>query len=125
LRGGFRLNIPNGDYMLFPHDRLQVIGSDEQLAKFSHALTTEVISEDMELENREMKLRQLIIGPESPFIGKTLEESSIRSLYSCMVVGLEEGKENLSPVSPSRRFKEGDILWIVGEQDALDAILNA
>jgi len=42
-----------------------------------------------------------------------------------MVVGLEEGKENLSPVSPSRRFKEGDILWIVGEQDALDAILNA
>ena len=32
LRGGFRMNIPDGDYTIFPCDRLQVIGSDEQMA---------------------------------------------------------------------------------------------
>ena len=58
-------------------------------------------------------------------IGKTLEESGIRSRYSCMVVGMEEGKENLSSVGPKRRFEEGDILWIVGEQEALDALMLA
>ena len=124
LRGGRRLNIPDGDYIIFPGDHLQVIGSDQQLAKLQHALETEVIGEDMELEKREMKLQQLIIGSDSPFIGKTLEQSGIRSIYSCMVVGLEEGKENLSPISPQRAFCKGDIIWVVGEQDDLKELLN-
>ncbi|MCR5513667.1 MAG: cation:proton antiporter [Prevotella sp.] len=122
LRGGFRLNIPDGDYVLYPCDRLQVIGSDEQMAKFAQALETNVIQEDLTLENREMRLRQLIISANSPFVGKTLEESGIRSIYSCMVVGIEEGKENLSPVHPNRRFVEGDIIWVVGEETALNTI---
>ena len=122
LRGGFRLNIPDGDYMLFPNDRLQVIGSDEQLARFGDALMSDLLPEEMELENREMKLRQLIIKSDSPFIGKTLEESGIRNIYSCMVVGLEEGKENLSPVLPKHRFQEGDIIWVVGEEESLKAL---
>ena len=124
MRGGHRLNIPAGDDLIFPGDRLQVIGSDEQLAKLGHAITTEVLGDETDIEQREMKLRQLIIGPDSPFVGKTLEESGIRSLYSCMVVGLEEGKENLSSVSPKRKFLEGDIIWVVGEQEALNALLG-
>jgi CPA2 family monovalent cation:H+ antiporter-2 len=123
LRGGRRLNIPNGDYIIFPGDHLQVIGSDEQLDKLGKALASEVLGEEEDVENREMKLRQLIIGPNSPFIGKTLAESGIRSHYSCMVVGLEEGEENLSQVDPKRQFEEGDIIWVVGEQKSLDALL--
>ena len=124
LRANFRLNIPDGDYVIFPGDRLQVIGSDEQVAKFANAITTEVIGEDFDLENREMKLRQLIIGEGSPFIGKNLKDSGIRNLYSCMVIGMEEGKENLTPVNPNRPFEEGDIIWIVGEQESLDALFS-
>ena len=124
LRGGRRHNIPTGDDTIFPGDRLQVIGSDDQLAKLGRALDRERITEDPELEKREMKLHQMIIGKNSPFIGKTLEQSGIRSHYSCMVIGLEEGEENLSPFSPERRFQEGDIIWIVGEQEALDTLLS-
>ena len=122
LRGGFRMNIPNGDYLLFPGDRLQVIGSDDQLARFAHDITTDVMSDDLYVENREMKLRQLIISAESPFVGKTLQESGIRSIYGCMVVGLEEGKENLSSFPASRKFQEGDIIWVVGEEESLQAL---
>ena len=124
MRGGHRLNIPDGDYIIFPGDKLQVIGSDEQLTKFGNAIETEVLGEDVSLEQREMKLRQLIIGENSPFIGQTLKESGIRSVYSCMVVGLEEGKENLSSVPPTRRFKEGDILWVVGEEESLQELVK-
>ena len=123
LRGGFRMNIPDGDYILYPCDRLQVIGSDEQMANFAHALETDVIQEDLKVENREMKLRQLIISVESPFVGKTMAESGIRSMYGCMVVGIEEGKENLSPMHPNRRFIAGDIIWVVGEETALQELL--
>jgi CPA2 family monovalent cation:H+ antiporter-2 len=125
LRGGQRLNIPDGSSIIFPYDRLQVIGSDDQLAKFSSALSNETLGEDAEIEKREMKLRQLILHSDSPFVGKTLQESGIRSRYSCMVVGLEEGKENLSPVHPNRRFQEGDIIWLVGEEESLQALANS
>ena len=124
LRGGNRLNIPDGNYIIFPNDRLQVIGSDSQLTNFGQSIESEVMGEDADMEKREMKLRQLIIGPDSPFIGKTLAESGIRSIYSCMVVGLEEGKENLSSVPPTRRFAEGDIIWVVGEEESLAALLQ-
>ena len=124
LRGGWRLNIPDGDYILFPGDVLQVIGSDEQFAAFRQALDGSLIGEDPDLEKREMKLRQLIIGSDSPFVGKTLIESQIRDLYGCMVVGLEEGKESLSAYKPTRKFEEGDIIWVVGEQDDLDNLIH-
>ena len=125
LRGGWRLNIPDGDYIIFPNDVLQVIGSDEQFATFRQALEESLIGQDPDLESREMKLRQMIIGSDSPFIGKTLIESRIRDLYSCMVVGLEEGKESLSPFRPNRKFQEGDIIWVVGEENALEELLKS
>jgi len=125
LRANHRLNIPDGDYLIFPGDKIQVIGSDQQLAAFGHAVMEEVFGEDLDFEAREMKLRQISITENSPFINKTLEQSGIRSVYSCMVVGLEEGRENLSPVSPTRKFRKGDIIWVVGEQEALNAIMNA
>ncbi len=124
LRGNNRLNIPDGKDLLFPLDRLQVIGSDTQLGAMKAAIEKEVRQEDCDFEKREMKLRQLIIGQGSPFIGLTLEESGLRSLYNCMVVGLEEGLENLSPFPPSRKFEEGDIIWIVGEEDDLNRLLK-
>ncbi|MCH5306684.1 MAG: cation:proton antiporter [Prevotella sp.] len=124
LRGGLRLNIPDGDSIIFPGDRLQVIGSDDQLSHFKQAIESECFPEDLEVEKREMKLRQLIIGADSPFIGKTLQESGIRNTYNCMVVGLEEGKENLSPFPANRHFHEGDIIWVVGEEESLQALLD-
>ena len=125
LRGGFRINIPDGDYVIFPGDKLEAIGSDSQFSAFSEALEKERLSVDGDIEKREMLLRQLIIGSDSPFIGKTLVESGIRDIYSCMVVGLEEGKQNLSSFRPNRKFEEGDIIWVVGERDSLDALFHA
>ena len=125
LRGGWRINIPDGDYVIFPGDKLQVIGSDEQFTSFREALEKERLGVDANFEHREMLLRQLIIGHDSPFVGKTLIESGIRDFYSCMVIGLEEGKQNLSPFRPNRKFEEGDIIWVVGERESLDALLHA
>jgi CPA2 family monovalent cation:H+ antiporter-2 len=124
LRGGRRINIPDGYNILFPGDVLQVIGSDQQFTAFRDAIENEVLGIDVDVEMREMKLRQLIIGADSPFVGQTLIESRIRDRFSCMVVGLEEGKESLSPYSPNRKFRAGDIIWVVGEQESLDALFN-
>ena len=123
-RGSRRINIPNGDTTIFPCDKLQIIGNDEQTQKFNNALQTELVPEDLDIEKREMKLRQLVISGKSEFCGKTLGESGIRDKYDCMVVGLEEGLESLTKISPSYTFQKGDIIWIVGEEAALQKIMN-
>ena len=117
LRGILRINIPNGDTIIFPCDKIQAIGSDDQLTAFGSALVSEVRQKDPDIEKREMKLRQVVIREGGAFAGKTMKESGIRDKFNCMVVGIEEGKENLSPVAPSRIIMAGDIVWIVGEEE--------
>lgn len=122
LRGSLRINIPNGRQIIFPGDRISVIGSDEQLKNFSQAIANELIPEDPEIEKREMKLSKFILSDGTPFIGKTLAESGIRDRYGCMVVGVEEGQENLTLVDPQRKFEKGDIIWLVGEEADLEKV---
>lgn len=122
LRGSHRMNIPNGNTILFPGDKLQAIGDDEQLTLFSHAMKAELQPEDTDIEKREMKLRCFTVSKTSPFIGKTLRDSGIRDKYNCMVVGVDEGQKNLTLITPSRCLQAGDVLWVVGEQGDLDRI---
>lgn len=124
LRGHRRINIPGGDDKVFPGDRLQVIGSDEQLTAFSKAMSGNVAEADPDVEKREMHLRQIVIDKNGRFSGRTLGESGIREKYNCMVVGIEEGKENLSAVNASYRFRPDDIVWIVGEAPDLEAVVK-
>ena len=124
LRSGWRINIPDGDNVIFPGDILQAIGDDEQFSAFREALDRERLGVDPDSEKRLMKLRQLVISGGSPFVGKTLIESGIRDHYSCMVIGLEEGKQNLSAFPPNRKFIEGDIIWVVGEEESLDTLIK-
>lgn len=124
LRGHRRINIPGGDDKVFPGDRLQVIGSDEQLTAFSKAVSGNVAKADPDVEKREMHLRQIVIDKNGRFSGRTLGESGIRDKYNCMVVGIEEGKENLSAVNASYRFRPDDIVWIVGEAPDLEAVVK-
>lgn len=124
LRANRRINIPDGNTVVFPLDCLQVIGSDEQLSAFSLALQSAVYDDDPEIEKREMKLRQIILSASSAFVGKTIIESRIRADYNCMIVGIEEGHEHLSQVNPSRRLEQGDILWVVGEEADLNRLLK-
>lgn len=124
LRGHQRINIPNGDNAIYPGDRLEVIGNDKQLTHMTQALKRERVPEDPDIEEREMKLRQFIVTDNCPLIGKNLKESGIRDIYNCMVIGLDEGLENLKIINPERKFQKGDILWVVGEEVALRKLIG-
>ena len=119
LRGHHRLNIPDGETVIYPGDVMQVIGDDNQLKQFADALGSELLPEDVDIERREMKLRRIILEEGNALIGKTLRNSGIREQYNCMLVGVEEGQDSLDKPDPSREFREGDVLWVVGEESAL------
>ena len=122
LRGSHRLNIPRGNTVVFPGDKIQVIGNDQQLAAISAAIRNEIRPEDNDIEKREMILRQIVLSDKSPFIGKTLKESGIRDQYNCMVVGIDEGQMHITLISPSHCLEVGDVLWVVGEKENIKQI---
>ena len=125
LRGMQRLNIPTGDTLIFPGDRIRAIGNDDQLQQFGHALRDELVPEDMEIEKREMHLRKIILDEGSPFIGRSLKDSRIREDYNCMVVGVEEGQQDLTMIDAKRLFELGDIVWVVGEDANLKRLMDS
>ncbi|KAA4694722.1 cation:proton antiporter domain-containing protein [Bacteroides intestinalis] len=115
LRGRKRINIPGASVRLFPEDKIQVIGTDEELNRFSSEMEKAAILETDVVEKSEMILRQFRVDAHSIFLGKTMRESGIREQYHCLIVGVERGEETLHAPDPHEPFMEDDVVWIVGE----------
>ena len=123
LRGNKRINIPNGDTRLLPGDRMQVIGSDEQLRAFGQALDAEAkqtAAMPAATTDDEMKLKCIVVGEKAAIQRRTIKDSGIREEFRCMIVGIEtqEGGTLLSP-NPLHVIQAQDVLWVVGEEEHL------
>lgn len=119
LRGKRRMNIPGGKVRLFPQDKIQVIGTDEQLNVLGEAMCRGSYVDSDVFEKSEMTLKQLMIDADSVFLGKTLRESGIREKHRCLIAGIEREEEEEVLMTPDVDvpFNEGDVVWVVGEKD--------
>lgn len=119
LRGHKRINIPGGQFRLYPKDKIQVIGSDEQLKSFAVKLAeTDCLPPDQDKwEQGETILKQILVDENSEFLGKPLRESGIRERYHCMVAGVERNDETLIAADGNIVFRKGDVMWVVGEKN--------
>lgn len=117
LRGKRRINIPGGSIRLFPMDKIQVIGTDEQLNVFGEEMSRGSYVDSDVFEKSEMTLKQFMVDSDCTFLGKTLRESGIRDKHHCLIVGVERGEEMLMTPDVNAPFEEGDVLWVVGEKE--------
>lgn len=124
LRGKKRINIPGGNERIFPSDKLQVIGTDDQLNTFSDNIQKGAIPQWETYEQSEMNLKQFIIDANSIFLGKNIRQSGIREKYHCMIVGIERENGILMAPNVNTPFEEGDIIWIVGEKENVYQLIN-
>lgn len=124
LRGKKRINIPGASVRLFPQDKIQVIATDEELNVFGQEMDTVSAMDVDVIEKSEMILRQFRVDEHSPFLNKTLKEAGIREEYHCLIAGVEREGETLHAPDPREPFTEGDIVWIVGENDDVYRLVN-
>lgn len=126
LRGTLRLNIPKASDRIFPCDRIQVIGTDQQLEALGEQISSSAVKTDPEtMEKSEMVLHQFLIGEGSAFAGKDIRNCGIRDDYHCLVAGVESSDGTLHAPTVGVPFSEGDILWVVGEKDNVAALMRA
>ena len=124
LRGKRRINIPGGSVRLFPMDKIQVIGTDEQLSVFNEAMQNGAKIDWDVYEKSEMALRQFIIDADSVFLGKTIRESGIRDKYHCMIAGIENEDGALMVPDVNVPLVEGDVVWVVGEKEDVYQLID-
>ena len=126
IRGEHRINIPGAVTRVFPNDTLQVIGTDEQLSAFAlHAANVAEAQKDEDFEKHEMYLKQFVVDKRSSFIGRSIRESGIRNKYRCLVVGIETVEdESLHSPDVDAPLSAGDVVWVVGEEDALKRLFS-
>ena len=118
IRGNNRLNIPDGETMLFPCDRIEVIGDDESLRNLSQRLKTDVIKATVNSQSHHLDIDHFSVHTGSPLCGKNLAEANIRTNFQCLVVGFDNSDENSAAIdlpSADRIIRAGDTIWVVGE----------
>ncbi len=124
IRGNKRINIPDASARIFPHDRIQVIGTDSDLEAFGAELQRAEATLPDDFGDGEMILRRLPITDGSPFLGKALKESGIRNHFHCLVAGIEKPDGTLHVPDASLPLEDGDNLWIVGEKQDVETLLG-
>lgn len=59
----------------------------------------------------------MLIDIDFVFLGKMLCELGICDKYYCLIVGVEWGGEVLMMFDVNVFFEEGDVVWVVGENE--------
>jgi CPA2 family monovalent cation:H+ antiporter-2 len=104
---------PTADEILFPRDELLVIGTDESMERF-RLLAEEPSGDKGDGKNlTDYSLKQLLIDGESPFVGKSIQESGLRESLNGLIVGLERGNLRTVNPDPTMTLQVGDLLWLV------------
>ena len=125
IRGGININAPSGRETIYPHDRIVVAGSDEQILTFQQKLS-DANRADVSFTERHtlMSLELLQIQPEMPFCEHTLNEFRHGGgTVQCVVLGIEHNGVTTMNPAPETILAEGDTLIIAGEKEQIKQLL--
>jgi len=123
-RGRLTIPVPRGNEMLFPRDKITVIGTDEQLSQFEAVIQTVTPDVNAIAPQPEVGLRQLAVDAKFPYLGKTIRESGIRERTHGLIVGIERNGERILNPDPATAFQIGDIVWLAGDQRLIRGIAH-
>lgn len=113
------ITAPRGEERIMPHDKLIVLGNDEQIDSFKKQIETVIHDTQPESFLDNFSLKAFLISSNSGLIGRTIRESSVREYINGMVVGLERENTRILNPSPDTVIKADDLLIVVGEIDKL------
>ena len=119
-RGLGSIQIPSGDEIIFPYDRLIAVGTSEQLHAFEQIMkdNTRVPEED----DPDFALLSSVLTLESFLTGKTLRETDMRR-SGCMIISVLHDNKLITNPGAEFRFAAGDTVWIAGEKASCEWFL--
>ncbi len=121
-RGSRNIIIPSGDEPVYPGDRLLAVGTGEQIEACRDIISQNTIpTPESAADSFSVKYAQL--GPDSFLTGKSLRECDMRK-NGCMIISILRGDGLITNPGAEFVFREGDTVWIAGEDASCDWFLN-
>lgn len=118
-RGKRKIKAPSRHEVVYPYDKISVIGNDEQLARFKNFIELSTYQEADSGVTDPYVLHGHILNADSPFIGKSIRDSEIREKTEGLVVGLERrSRRTINPDSLTI-LEADDFIWIVGNKEKM------
>lgn len=127
-RGERRLQLPDGRTTLFPHDRLTVVGTDEEFRIFHRVLEEQLSARKHRREEMTAPALQIAaytLPAHSALDGTTLGEAEVRRHASALVLGIERPEGAVMNPSAGERFRAGDVVWAVGDPQRMKPFFEA
>jgi Kef-type K+ transport system membrane component KefB/K+/H+ antiporter YhaU regulatory subunit KhtT len=117
-RGDRHLVAPGAEELIMPHDRLVVLGTDEQLVGLERHFRFERHAVEHQV-SAHYDLVQLRLGPGANIVGKPLRESGLREMVDGLVLGIERRTDRMLNPDPATPLEAEDVLWIYGRRELL------
>ncbi|MCL2817163.1 MAG: cation:proton antiporter [Clostridiales bacterium] len=126
------INIPEGGQKLHDGDVIFVLGLKEQLNNFQNILPLRypgikeqeppvtlrsfIAEQDSEHEDQHLLCYAIDVNKNTPFAGKSVKDSGLRSKMNCLIIGIQRG--NYPIVDPDARtiISNRDRVWVLGSQ---------
>ncbi len=77
--------------------------------------TAESLTEDYQLRHF---VTELILRPNSPLLGRTVEEAALNETFNIQAIEIIRGEQRLLPSDNDARLRQGDILLVQGQSDS-------
>lgn len=112
IRGNKKINIPDGKTYLYPHDKIVICSSDDEIMRFVESVEN-WNNEEIEVSDTEqhhISLSQYPIAEGSIMINKSIARLSVREQTECLVIGIDRGNESITNFSTGFVFHENDVV---------------
>lgn len=122
-RQGVTIPNPAADTVLFPNDRILLLGEDENLRRAGRWLHAEAESaaEQSEVPKlAEVGLEHLSVPATSRHVGKALGELALNSLFGIQVVGIERDHRPVLGPGRTESLRSGDRLLVLGTPEQVN-----
>lgn len=116
-RGKKFINLPSGKEIIFPHDQIVAIGTEDQNREFSMFMEAEKQHEnELQQGDSNITLESFVVEKRSNINGKALRDCGAR-LLGCMIVGIDKNDRQITNPDPNYVFETDDVVWVVGEKE--------
>jgi CPA2 family monovalent cation:H+ antiporter-2 len=123
-RGSSTIYLPRPTEVLYPCDRIEVIGTDDQLEVFRGHVEINTNGDVYMAHEDSIVLERIEVKNEYNIRGKSIRNSGIREKTHGMIVGLERQGERILNPDSSLIIENDDVLWIAGERDLIKDFVN-
>ncbi|MCL4560731.1 MAG: SLC13 family permease [Chloroflexi bacterium] len=126
IRGNQRQLAPSADSRLQAGDALLVEGSSEDILKIKDVAGIDIQADakfsDIDLQDNDLRLAEVVLLPQSHFIGRTLRGLQLRERYHIQVLAISRRTGVVHSKIARTRLSMGDVLLVQGNQRQIAAL---